>query len=154
MANYEEPIHPSSLEKTPITSPPGNMLRVELAISTNMSVFSTPKTSSKDLSAFVKRCRIIQGLYRSTQREAKERKSEGKKAYVVEVIDGEPTGPNASRWSSELGMRIRSYLDVTKSNFTYQYPRNFDILIQQMENVFETDGGRISIKYYKYRMIF
>jgi len=152
VSNYEEPIKPSSLEKTPITSPQRNMLGNETAISTNMSGFSTPKTSSKDPSPFVRRRRIIQGLYRSTQREAKERKLEGKKAYVVEVIDGEPTGPNASRWSSELGTRIRSYLDVTKSTFTDQDPRNVDLVIQQMENVFETVGGRISVKYYKYRM--
>ena len=51
-----------------------------------------------------------------------------------------------------MGTRIRSYLDVTKSTFTDQDPRNVDLVIQQMENVFETVGGRISVKYYKYRM--
>ena len=66
VANYEEPIQPSSLEKTPITSPPRNVLGVEPAIYTNMSGFSTPKTSSEDPSPFIKRHRIIQGLYRST----------------------------------------------------------------------------------------
>ena len=48
VSNYEEPIKPSSLEKTPITSPQRNVLGNETAISTNMSGFSTPKTSSKD----------------------------------------------------------------------------------------------------------
>ena len=33
----------------------------------------------------------------STEREDEERKLEGKKAYLVEVIYGEPVGPNASR---------------------------------------------------------
>ena len=51
-----------------------------------------------------------------------------------------------------MGTRIRSYLDVTKSNFTDQDPRNADLMIQHMENVFETIGGRIFVKYYKYRM--
>ena len=74
VANYEEQIQPSSLEKTPITSSPRNMLGVEPVISTNMSGFLTPKTGSEDPSTFMKRCRIIQCLYRSTQREAKERK--------------------------------------------------------------------------------
>ena len=109
------------------------MLGDATAISTNMSGFSMPKTSSKDPSPFIRRRRIIQGLYRNTQREEKERKLEGKKAYVVEVIDGEPTGPNASRWSTELGMRIRSYFDVTKSTFIDQDPINVDLVIQQME---------------------
>jgi hypothetical protein len=71
---------------------------------------------------------------------------------LVEVKDGVPTGPNASRWASELGMRIRSYLDVTKVNFADQDPRNVDRVIQQMEDAFETVGGRISTKYYKHRM--
>ena len=84
--------------------------------------------------------------------EAKERKSEGKKAHVVKVKHGHPTRPKSSRWSTELGMRIRSYLDVTKSTFTDQDLSNVDLVIQQMENVFEIVGGRISIKYYKYRM--
>ena len=75
MANYEEPIQPSSLEKTPITSPPRNVLGDETIIFTNMSGFLTPKTSYEDPSTFIKRCRIIQCLYRSTQREEKERKS-------------------------------------------------------------------------------
>lgn len=71
---------------------------------------------------------------------------------MIEVKDGEPTGPNASRWATELGTRIRSHLDVTKSNFADQDPRNVDQVIQKMENVFETIGGRISSKYYKRRM--
>ena len=71
---------------------------------------------------------------------------------MVKVIDGKPTGPNASRWSTKLGTRIRSYLDVTISTFTDQDPRDVDLVIQQMENVFEMVGGRISVKYYKYRM--
>ena len=71
---------------------------------------------------------------------------------MVKVKDGHPTEPNASRWSTELGTRVRSYLDATKSNFTYQHPRNVYLVIQQMENVFETVGGRIFVKYYKYRM--
>ena len=71
---------------------------------------------------------------------------------MVTVKDRKPTRPNASRWSIELGIRIRSYLDVIKSNITHQDPINVDLVIQQMENIFETDGGRISIKYYKYRM--
>ena len=66
VANYEEPIHPSSLEKTPITYPQRNVLGDETTISTNMSGFSTPKNSSKDTSPFIKRNIIIQGLYRIT----------------------------------------------------------------------------------------
>ena len=49
-------------------------------------------------------------------------------------------------------MRISSYLDATKYNFIDQNPRNVDLVIQQMENAFQTVGGRISIKYYKYLM--
>ena len=71
---------------------------------------------------------------------------------MIEVKDGDPTEPNASRWDTELGMRIRSNLDVTKYNFVDQDPRNVDQVIQQMENCFETTGGIISIKYYKHRM--
>ena len=64
------------------------MLVDETGISRNMSGFLTSKTSYEDPSPLIKRCIIIQGLYRSTQREEKERKSEGKKDYVVKVIDG------------------------------------------------------------------
>ena len=71
-----------------ITSPPRNVLGDEPDISKNMSGFSTPKTSSKDPSTFIRRPRIIQGLYRSTQREAEERKLKGKKDYVVKVKYG------------------------------------------------------------------
>ena len=46
VANYDEPIHPFSLEKTPITYAPRNLLGVEPAVSTNMSGFSMPKTGS------------------------------------------------------------------------------------------------------------
>ena len=79
-------------------------------------------------------------------------KGKQKKCLIWMLIDGQPTRPNASRWSTVLGKRIRYYLGVTKSKFTDQYPRNVDLVIQQMENVFETVGGRISVKYYKYRM--
>lgn len=71
---------------------------------------------------------------------------------MIEVKYGEPTGPNSSRWATELGTRIRSHLDVTKSKFANQDPRNVDQVIQQMEIFFETIGGRISSKYYKRRM--
>ena len=152
VSNYEEPIKPSSLEKTPITSPQRDVLGNETAISTNMSGFSTPKTSSKDPSPFIRRRRIIQGLYRRTERDSKEIKLEGKKDYLVEVIDGEPTGSNDLRWASNLGIRILSYFDVTKTNFVDQDPINVDRVIQQMKNSFETVGGKISTKYYKQRM--
>ena len=56
-------------------------------------------------------------MYRSTEREAKERKLEGNKDYLVEVKDGEPVGPNALRWGLELGMRVRSHLEVTNVIF-------------------------------------
>ena len=91
-------------------------------------------------------------MYRSIEREAKERKSEGNKDYLVEVKYGEPIGPNASRWASELGTRVRSHLDVTKANFSDQDERNADEVIQQLENVFETVGGSIYTKYYKKKM--
>ena len=51
-----------------------------------------------------------------------------------------------------MGMRVRSHLDVTKSNFVDQDERSVDLVIRQMENAFETYGGRITIKYYKIRM--
>ena len=71
---------------------------------------------------------------------------------MVEVRDGEPVGSNASRWASELGTRVRSHLDVAKAIFLYQDERNVDQVIQQMKNVFENVGGRISTKYYKNMM--
>ena len=58
MAN-EEPIHPSSTNETPITSPPNKMLGDTPVVSTYMGAFSSPNPSS-----------------------------EGKKAYLVEVQDG------------------------------------------------------------------
>ena len=88
-------------------------------------------------------------MYRSTERETKERKSKGKKDYLVEVKYGEPIGPNASRWDLELGMRIRSPLDDTIANFVDQDSINVVQVIRQMENAFGTVGGRISTKYYK-----
>ena len=69
--------------------------------------------------------------------------------YLVDVKYGEPVGPNASRWASDLGTKVRPRLDVTKANFLDEDERNADQVIQQMENVFETIGGRISTKYYK-----
>jgi len=108
--------------------------------------------STEDISTFIKRRKISQGMYRSTKREVKEIKSEGKKAYLVEVKYGELVGPNASRWASELGTRVRSHLDVTKGNFPDRDEKNVDIVIPQMENAFETFGGRISNKYYKNKM--
>ena len=66
---------------------------------------------------------------------------------MVEIKYGEPVGPNAARWALELGMRVRSHLDVTKANFADQDERNVDLVIQQMENAFENFGGRISTKY-------
>lgn len=112
-----------------------------------MSGFSSPSLGFKDVSMLVKKQRISQSMYRSKEKEAKGIKSEGKMTYLIEVKDSEPIGPNVSRWAIELGTRIRSHLDVTKSNFADQDPRNVYQVIQQMENVFETIGGRISIKY-------
>ena len=119
-----------------------------------MSAHSTSPSldSAEVILAFKQKLKITQGMYRSTEREAKARKLEGKKAYLVEVKDGEPIGPNASRWASELGTRVRSHLDVTKVNFADQDEKNVDIVIQQMENAFESFGGRISTKYYKKKM--
>lgn len=119
-----------------------------------MSARSTSPSldSIEDISTFLKRCKISQGMYRSTKRETSERNSEGEKAYLVEVKYGEPVGPNASRWALELGTRVRSHLDVTKANFADQDEKNMDVVIQQMENAFETFGGGISNKYYKRRM--
>jgi hypothetical protein len=51
-----------------------------------------------------------------------------------------------------LVTRIKSHLDVTKSNFSDKDPINVDQVIQKMENIFETVCGRISTKYYKLRM--
>jgi len=138
----KEPIRPSTAkEKAPL-------------LCTNMSAHSTSQSldSSELMSASIQKRKMIQGMYRSTERETKERKSEGKKAYLLEVKDGEPFGPNAARWASELGTRVRSHLDVTKSNFVDQDERSVDLVIRQMENAFETYGGRITIKYYKIRM--
>ena len=119
-----------------------------------MSALSTSQSldSSEDMPASIQKHKMLQGMYRSTKREAKERKSEGKRAYLVEVKDGEPIGPNASSWASELGTRVRSHVDVTKANFSDQDERNVDQVIRQMENVFETVNGRISTKYYKNKM--
>jgi hypothetical protein len=49
-------------------------------------------------------------------------------------------------------MRVRSHLDVTKANFVDQDEISVDLVILQIENAFETFGGRISTKYYKNRM--
>jgi hypothetical protein len=119
-----------------------------------MNAYSTSPSldSFEYISSFIKICRISQGMYRSIEREAKERKSEGKKAYLVEIKYGEPVGPNTIRWASELGTRVSSHLDVTKANFANQDERNVDLVIRQMENSFETFSGRISTKYYKNRM--
>jgi hypothetical protein len=138
----KEPIRPSTAkEKTHV-------------VSTNISALSTSPSldSTEDISAFIKKCRMSQGMFRSTEREAKERKLEGKKAYLVEIKYGEPVGPNVARWASELGTRVRSHLDVTKANFADQDERSVDLVILQMENSFETFGGRISTKYYKNKM--
>ena len=102
-----------------------------LVVSTNMFVHSpSPNLDSfEDITAFINIRRFSQSMYRSTERVAKERKSEGKKTYLVEVKDGEPIGPNASRWAYKLGTRVRSHLDVTKANFSYQDERNVDQVI-------------------------
>ncbi len=71
---------------------------------------------------------------------------------MVEVKDGEPIGKNDLRWAFKLGMRVRPHLDASKENFVDQDERNVDIVIQQMENAFESFGGRISTKYYKKKM--
>ena len=63
---------------------------------------------------------------------------------MVEVRYGEPVGPNASSWDPELGMRIRSHLDVTNAHYLDQDEINVDKVIQKMENVFETIDRRIS----------
>lgn len=109
--------------------------------------------STEDVSAFVKRKKLSQDLYRSTERHAKERILEGKKPFVVEVSrDGEPIGKNAARWASELGVRSRAHLDICKSNFSEQDPQHVEFVIQKMENAFDTIGGQISRKYYKNKM--
>lgn len=128
----------------------------------NTHVTSTPNESgsarnigsgSQDVSAFVRRQRLSQGWYRCTERNAKERKVEGKKPFLVEVSKyGEPIGQNAARWASELGTRCRAHLDICKSNFSDQDPRIVDNVIQKMENSFETIGGQISRKFYKQKM--
>jgi len=138
----KEPIRPSTAKgKTP-------------PLCTNKSALSTSQSldSSEDMPTSIQKRKMIQGMYRSKEREAKERKSEGKKPYLLEVKDGEPFGPNAARWASELGTRVRSHLDVTKSNFVDQDERSVDLVIRQMENAFETYGGRITTKCYKIRM--
>jgi hypothetical protein len=84
---YREPIRPSTAkEKT-------------LVVSTNISALSTSPSldSIKDISAFIKKCRMSQGMFRSTEREAKERKLEEKKAYLLEIKDVELVGPNVAR---------------------------------------------------------
>lgn len=109
--------------------------------------------STEDVSAFVKRKKLSQDLYRSTERHSKERILEGKKPFLVEVSrDGEPIGKNAARWASELGVRCRAHLDICKSNFAEQDPHHVESVIQKMENVFDTIGGQISRKYYKHKM--
>jgi hypothetical protein len=129
------------LQNTPIASTDGTGSARNIA------------SGSEDVSAFVKRQRLSQGLYRFTERNAKERKIEGKNPFLVDVSkDGEPIGPNAARWASELGTRCRAHLDITKSNFADQDPRSVENVIQKMENSFETVGGQISRKYYKSKM--
>ena len=66
---------------------------------------------------------------------------------MLEVKDVEHFGPNAARWASELGTRVRSHLDVTKFNFVDQNERSVDLVIRKIENSFESYGGRITAKY-------
>lgn len=51
-----------------------------------------------------------------------------------------------------VGARCRSHLDVCKSNFANQDSRSIDIVIQKMENAFESIGGKICRIYYKNKM--
>jgi hypothetical protein len=77
----------------------------------------------EDVSASIKRQRLSQYLYISTERNAKERKLEGKNPFLVEVSrDGEPIGKNVARWASELGVRCRAHLDICKSSFAEKDP--------------------------------
>jgi len=149
----EQPVQPSATEQTLITSLPSKELEATPNVSTNISAFSPCNFGFEDVSSFATRRRISQVMYKFIETEAKERKSEGKKAYLVEVKYGQPTGKNVARWASKFDMRIRSHLDVTKSNFSNQDPRNFDQEIQQMENVFETIGGRISTNKQRKRIV-
>ena len=106
--------------------------------------------SREDVPTTIKRQRLSQTLYRSTEKKAKERVLEGKKPFVVEVSrDGEPIGYNAARWATELGIRCRAHLDICKSNFTEQDPRNVEFVIQKMENAFDIIGAQISRRHYK-----
>jgi len=107
----------------------------------------------EDVFSFVKRQRLNQGLHIFTKRNAKERKIEGKKPFSVDVSKySDPIGPNATRWASELGIRCRAHLDITKSNFADQDPQSVENVIQKMENYFETVRGKISRKCYKKNM--
>jgi hypothetical protein len=91
-------------------------------------------SGSQYMFAFVKRKILSQGLYRCIERNAKERKKEGKKSFLVEVLkDGDPIGKNAARWASELGTRCRAHLDICRSNFLDQDPRIVDNVIQKMD---------------------
>jgi hypothetical protein len=71
---------------------------------------------------------------------------------LVEIKHGEPVGLNSTAWASELDMRVRSHLNVTKANFANKDERNVDLVISQMKNSFDTFCGRISTKYYKNKM--
>ena len=86
--------------------------------------------SREDVPTTVKRQRLSQTLYRSIEKKSIERVLEGKKPFVVEVLrDGEPIWYNATRWATELGIRCRAHLDICKSNFTEQDPRNVEFVI-------------------------
>jgi len=138
----KEPIRPSTAKgKSPL-------------VCTNTSAISTSHSvdSSDDMPTSIQKRRMIQGLFRSTKRESRERKLERKKAYFLEVKDGGLVGSNAARWALKLGTRVSYHLDVTKSNFADQDEISVDLVIRQMENSFETFGGRITTKYYKFRM--
>lgn len=136
----------------------------EILLASNVPITSSDGTNKSEknignglnmegVPAFVKRRRLSQNLYRSTERDAKQRKLEGKKPFLVEVSrDGEPIGKNVARWASELGMRCRTHLDICKTKFADQDPRNVETVIQKMENNFETTGGKISRRYYKKKM--
>lgn len=54
IVDKEQPIHPSSIENTPVTSPPSKFLGATPFVSTNMSGFSSPNLGSEDVSTFIK----------------------------------------------------------------------------------------------------
>ena len=67
-----------------------------------MSAHSTSQSldSSEDMPSSIHKRKMIQGMYRSIERESKEIISEGNKAYFLEINGGEPFGPNTARRAS------------------------------------------------------